>query len=257
MSNPTTVTLVDRPELELTRTLKGQNQLRLLTPCWQAGAFAVQSAPGRWLWRRVVPLARYRQAPVSLAAVVLMGIPPFAVFAVWMTHRVDQVATPDLQWRMWVAGLWIIASPALITEWERRFVVLHGLIVATAHEEGWRLDRLVDVDRIFARLWWLFIGFMGLAIPLGFIVSREFFRTNTGTGDPSDLYFWVGLTIVTMLGIAFGVGCWGLAKTLVYARIVLDQPFAWNPFLSRQNDRIENLLSFSYWTGLLYSLGSV
>jgi hypothetical protein len=228
----------------------------MLTPYWHVGAFAVQSAAGRWLWRKTVPLSRFRQAPVFVGAATLIGLPPFTVFAIWMTQRVDEFAPSGLEWRLWLGGTWIVLYPALVTDWERRFITLHGMIAKTTHEDGWRLDRLVHVDRIFARLWWVFIASTGLVVSFGFIAGLDFFRENTGTGEP-DFYLWAGLAIVTILGISFGAGTWGVVKTLAYARAVLDQPFTWNPFLARQNPRIEALMSFCYWAGFVYSIGSV
>lgn len=256
MSAPPPVTPVDRPELGLALELKRHNRLRMVTPYWHVGAFAVQSTVGRWLWRKAVPLSKFRQAPVSVGAATLVGLPPLVVFTVWMTQRADEFASSDLEWRLWLGGTWIVLYPALVTDWERRFINLHGSINETAPEDGWRLDQLVHVDRIFARLWWAFIASTGLAVAVGFIADLDFFRENTGTGD-LDFYFWSGLTIVTILGISFGAGSWGIVKTLAYARAVLDQPFTWNPFLARHNPRIESLMSFCYCAGFVYSMGSV
>ncbi|MFI1989751.1 hypothetical protein [Actinoplanes sp. NPDC020271] len=248
---------VERPDLLLAERLVTQQQIRMLTPYWRIGSRVARWGPARRIWKAAMPFSQYTSAPVPLAASVVLGIPPYLIFVVWMIQRVSDVASVDFQWRMWVAGIWILVSPALITEWERRFLTLHGVMIDTAPDDGWDVGRLVRVDAIAAKLWYSYVGVTGILVPVGYLLSRDFFRQRTGPVDVDDVYFWIGLIIIVMLGISFGVGNWGIAKTLVYSWNALDREISWNPFKPRQVAGFEALSFFAYSTGLLYSLGAV
>jgi hypothetical protein len=247
---------VDRPEISSAASLASDGRLCRLTPYWRVGCLAASPA-AQQAWRILLPLAKHRQPPVWTVAILVLGVLPYLGFTVWMLMRVREVATIDIQWRMWLAGLWILISPGLIVAWERRFIRLHSALLEAADYEGWNVGRLVAVDRVFARLWWPMSGVASTAIVIGYVTGLGFLQRSLGAAYPPSPYFWLGLITTAMLGVSFGVGVWGVTKTLVYAWVALDSQLSLDPFRPSQPVSFEELSTTTYWTGLLYSMGSI
>jgi hypothetical protein len=245
-----------RREEVLLTALTRRSYLSCSTPYMVVARWVSRSRAARWMWAKAAPHSRYECPPLALSATASLGVPFYGVFLMWMLVQVRPIAPMDLQWRMWVASFWIIASPALIILWESAFARISNQMLATGSGQ-WDGKRLMKVEYYFARLFWVFSLSTAVAVPGGWLLSSSFFSLSTGPLVPHDVFFWLGLVSVTVLGFSFGVGNWGVAKTLAYCWTALDREFRINPFQSFERTGLEKIAGFAYTTGILYSLGAV
>lgn len=226
-----------------------------VTPYWWLAMRVSDARSVQGLWQRLAPLSKYPDPPVQISALLLMGLIPYSLFVSWMLYRVGPNA--DLQWRMWLASFWIVASPSLIVAWESQYFTMLNSLLRTAQEDHWNVRSIRRADAVMTRLFWPSTLLTSFGIGAGYFLSSDFFGRYTSTSDWSDVVFWLGLLQVLALGFSFGVGNWGVLKSLAVIWVALDRDFDWNPFNPRQVEGMEQISSFAYWTGILYSLGSV
>lgn len=223
------------------------------------------------LWSRA-PLLR-RRAPrppvrawslregvsAALAALVIVGLPAFALLAVWMVRvslrgEIDQ----QFEWQIWLAGSWTLIAGVLIAGWEALLCsTLHHLGSAPA-SEGWDLADAQKRLRILVRVRAAFCALVAAAVLAGYLANLPLFQEISDAPSLSSPWlFTTSIIGVLYLGVTFGMGFWGVLTTIVLVVTLVTPRLSWDPFTPVQPDGIERLISLSFWTGFVFSFGNV
>ena len=187
----------------------------------------------------------------------IFGAGPSIIFVVWMLSPARTHLPHHLTPVMWSAGTWIMLAPALIVLWEAGFESLMCVVDNSNNIANDIRERMARAVLAIDKKYPFIASLLMAAIILGYCFNNRFFRDQIGSGNIGSSDFFAGLFVVTTLGYAFGVGIWAVAKSLIVARIGIQDTIQWHPFGPDASHLLNAYSTYSYRTGTMFSSGGL
>ena len=214
------------------------------------------------LWRSSLFARVYTDANASTRKrylPLIIGMVLWLLFWVWFfgSHAAVILELDALTYVI-LASIWMLISPLLVAQAERRLGILIRALDDAPLRDGWKIDGIVDALQAANSRYWSIVVPFTLIFPMGFVLAQPFMETTLGLEPLSPTFLMLGLFCMTLTGFASGNGVWGAYKVLkLFRSVARSSNPSWYPMRYNQIDGYEELSRFALTTALTFSCGSL
>ena len=190
---------------------------------------------------------------------LLVGAALWMLFWVWfITSRAYIILETDALIFVLLASIWMLLSPLLQAQAERRICSILVVLRESDERDGWKIEPLINSLIRANRYYWPISGGFAMIFPAGFSVAQPFMHNTLGLEPLSTMMFALGIFVMTATGFASGNGLWGVVKViLMFAGIRATSDTAWYPIRVDQVDGHEELSKFALRTAWSFTMGAL